>query len=44
LEALLDDRYIKDAIKEQLKEGYWFGNTEKVKEMVDKHDRRQDVS
>lgn len=44
LEALLDDSYIKEDIKEQLKEGYWFGNTAKVAEMVDRHDRRQDVS
>lgn len=44
LEALLDDSYIKEDIKEQLKEGYWFGNTAKVAEMIDRHDRRQDVS
>lgn len=44
LVALLDDSYIKSKVQEQLDEGYWFGNTDRVREIVNNHGKEQDIS
>jgi hypothetical protein len=44
LDALLDDNYIRQEVKENLERGYWFGNADMLRSLIAKHEGGQGVS